>query len=181
MNISMMLDVSNFFEVLAANPIIIALLVLGLIFCIVEAVIPGFGVFGILGIASEVGAVVYHAIVSKDALQVLILVAFLLLITLLIFLFLVRSARFGLLGKTPFIEKATALPLNYDKDIEVLKDELLGREGIVIVECRPVGKIKIGETSTLEVLSKSGMVEKGAVVKIVEVEGPKIFVEKVER
>lgn len=179
MNISMML-VSNFFDVLAQNPLIIVLLVLGVIFCIIEAVVPGFGVFGILGIACEVGAVVYHAIVSKSALQVLILVAFLVLVTLLIFLFLVRSARFGILGKTPFIEKATALPINYDKDIEVLKNDIIGRIGVVIVACRPVGKIKVGETSTLEVLSKSGMIEKGETVKIVEVEGPKIFVEKIE-
>lgn len=175
---SMLLDINSFFNVLASNPVIMILLVLGIIFCIVEAVIPGFGIFGVLGIACEVSGVVYHAIASKSAVQVLILILVLTLLTLLIFLLFVRSAKFGLLGKTAIVEKATALPINYDKDIEVLRNELVGKIGKVVIECRPVGKIKIGD-STLEVLSKSGMIEQGNAVKIVDVEGPKIFVEKI--
>ena len=176
----MLLDIHSFFDVLADNPIIIALLVLGVILCIVEAIIPGFGIFGILGIAFEVAGVVYHAIASKSALQVFILVLFVTLLILLIFLIFVRSAKFGLIGKTPIIEKATALPINYDKDVEVFKNDLIGKMGVVIVDLHPVGKIQIGE-NYLEVLSKTGLISKGEIVKIVEVEGTKIFVSKVNK
>ena len=82
----------------------ITLIGVGIVLCIVEATIPGFGIFGILGILCEVGAVVTNAIVSGDPIQVLILFLLVTLITLLIFLIFVRSARFGVLGKTPLLK-----------------------------------------------------------------------------
>ena len=175
----MLSTISSFFEVISSNPVIIALLVIGIVLCIIEAVIPGFGIFGVLGIAFEVAGVVYHAIASRSPLQVFILILVVALLTLLIFLIFVRSAKFGLLGKTAIIEHATALPINYDKDIETFKNELIGKLGVALVDLHPVGKIKVGENNYLEVLSKSGLVEKGEIVKIVDVEGTKVFVSKV--
>ena len=155
------------------------LMVLGMILCIIEAIVPGFGIFGISGILCEVASVVVHATVCKGTpMQVLILILLITLVTLLIFLLFVRSARFGLLGKTPIVENKTAIPNDYGaKDEEKLKS-LIGKEGIVITECRPIGKIRIGE-DTYEVSSKGTMIAKGDVVRIVSIEDTIIYVSKI--
>ena len=60
----------------------ITLMVLGIIFCLIEAVIPGFGFFGITGILCEVGAVLVHAFLCngiEHPLQILILIVMIVL------------------------------------------------------------------------------------------------------
>ena len=65
----------------------ISLMVLGLVLCMIEALVPGFGVFGAFGILCEAASVVVHATLCKGtAIQIVILVLLLTLITLLIFL-----------------------------------------------------------------------------------------------
>ena len=157
----------------------ITLMVLGMILCIIEAVIPGFGIFGISGIVCEVGAVVVNATLCNGSpMQVLILILLITLLTLLIFLLFVRSARYGLLGKTPIVENKTAIPKDYgQKDQEQLK-ALIGKEGILLTECHPIGKMLLGE-DVLEVSSKDTMIAKGDVVKIVAVEDSIIYVSKI--
>ena len=155
----------------------ITLIGLGIVFCIVEAVIPGFGIFGILGIMCEVGAVVTNAIVSGDPIQLLILFFLVTLITLLIFLLFVRSARFGVLGKTPFVENRASISENYGKEQAKKLSELVGKEGITTTECRPIGKVRINQ-EVYEVRSKNSMIKKGEVVRVVEIEDAMIVVDK---
>lgn len=157
----------------------ITLMAVGMILCIIEAVVPGFGIFGISGILCEVAAVVVNATVCKGSpLQVFILILLITLVTLLIFLLFVRSARFGLLGKTPIIENKTAIPKDYGENTEQKLKQLIGKEGITITECRPVGKMRIGE-EIYEVSSKDTLIAKGDVVKVVEVEDSIIYVSKI--
>lgn len=157
----------------------ITLMVIGIVLCIIEAIIPGFGIFGVSGIACEIASVIVHATLCKgSAIQIIILVALITLVTLLIFLIFVRSARYGLLGKTPIVENKTTIPVNYgQKDSEKLKS-LIGKEGITITECRPIGKMRIGE-DIYEVCSKNVLINKDEVVKIVEIEDATIYVAKI--
>ena len=156
----------------------ITLMVAGFVLCIVEAMFAGFGVFGVSGILCEVGAVVVHATLCKGSpIQVLILVLLITLVTLLIFLLFVRSARFGLLGKTPIIQNKTAIPNNYGKDDQDNLKKLIGKEGIIISECRPVGKLRIND-NVYEVCSKDSLIAKGEVAKIIDVEDTIIYVSK---
>ena len=155
----------------------ITLICVGIVLCLIEAVMPGFGIFGILGIMCEVGAVVTNAIVSGDPIQVLILFLLVTLITLLIFLLFVRSARFGVLGKTPFVENRSSISVNYGKDQVKKLNELVGKEGIATTECRPIGKVRINQ-EIYEVRSKNTMIKKGEVVRVIEIEDTIIVVDK---
>ncbi|MBO5884358.1 MAG: hypothetical protein J6Q51_01015 [Clostridia bacterium] len=157
----------------------ITLMVVGIVLCLVEAIVPGFGIFGVTGIACEIASVIVHAVLCKgSAVQIILLVVLITLITVLIFLIFVRSARYGLLGKTPIVENKTAIPVNYgQKDIEKLKT-LIGKEGITTTECRPIGKMRINE-DVYEVCSKNGLINKNEVVKITEVEDAVIYVAKI--
>lgn len=159
--------------------ITITLMVLGMALCIIEAVVPGFGVFGISGIVCEVAAVVVHIIVCKGTpFQIFILILILVLVTLLIFLLFVRSAKFGMLGKTALVENKTAIPTNYGEDSEEELKKLIGKEGITITECRPVGKMRIND-KIYEVSAKDVLISKGDVVKVVAVEGSNIYISKI--
>ena len=157
----------------------ITLMAIGIVLCLVEAIIPGFGFFGITGIICEVAAVIVHATLCKGTpLQILILILLITLVTLLIFLLFVRSAKHGLLGKTPIVENDTSIPLNYgEKDIQSLRS-LIGKEGITLTDCKPIGKMRIGE-NVYEVSSKSSLIVKGDVVKVVDIEGTTIYISKI--
>lgn len=65
--------------------IVIILLVVGIISCFVEAIVPGFGFFGIFGIICEIGGIVLHAVFSGSIIQVFIIVMILALIFTLLF------------------------------------------------------------------------------------------------
>lgn len=157
----------------------ITLMCVGLVMCLIEAIVPGFGFFGIFGILCEVGAVVTNAVVSQKPIQVLILILLLALLTMLIFLLFVRSARYGILGKTPIVENKTTIPQDYGKKAEEDLRALIGKEGITLTECRPVGKVRIG-TDIYEVSAKSNLIAKGDVVKVVDTNGSAIYVDKIQ-
>ena len=157
----------------------ITLMAIGIVLCIVEALIPGFGFFGIAGIVCEIGAVVIHATLCQGtALQILILILLMTLVTLLIFLLFVRSAKFGLLAKTSIVENKTSIPHDYGAKEEKKLRELIGKEGILLTECKPIGKMRLNQ-ETYEVSARDVLIEKGEVVKVVDVEDNIIYVSKI--
>ena len=87
-----------------------------IIFLTVEIFIPGFGVFGITGIILLVFAIVFRTVMSGDILHLFYLLLIIVSVAGVSFLVAVRSARFGLLSKTPIIEKSTAIPKDYGSD-----------------------------------------------------------------
>lgn len=157
---------------------VVLLLCLGVIFCIIEAVIPGFGFFGILGVVCEIGGVVVHAIFSGSALQVFFLILIVVLITLIVFLLFVKSAKSGLLAKSAIVENKTALPKDYKEKAEQDLIHLVGKEGLALTECRPVGKIRIDQDS-YEAQAIGSIVKKGEVVKVVSIEDARIMIDKI--
>ena len=157
--------------------IVILLLCLGVILCIIEAVIPGFGFFGIAGILCEIGGIVVHAVVSGSAIQVFCLILIIVLITLLLFLIFVNSAKHGMLAKSAIVETKTSLPKDYREKAENQLKTLIGKEGITLTECRPVGKIKIGQ-DTYEAQSIGSVIGKGEVIRITAIEDARIMIDK---
>ncbi len=154
------------------------LLALGIILCIVEAVVPGFGVFGIMGILCEIAGIVVHAVISGSVVQVFLLIVILLLITSLLFLLFIRSAKYGLLAKSAIVENKPSIPNDYKLKAENELKPLIGQEGLTLTECRPVGKIRIGQ-NTYEAQSKSSIIEKGNVIKVVAIEDARIIIDKI--
>lgn len=157
--------------------IVALLLVVGLVFCFIEAVVPGFGVNGILGIVSFIAAIVCHAIFSGSIVQVFIIVLLVILIFVLIFLVFIRSAKYGILGKSALVENKTAIPTDYVETSKDLKN-LIGKQGIVTNECRPVGKMKIGD-EIFEVLSNE-LIEADCMAEVKEIKDNKLYVKKIE-
>lgn len=157
---------------------VITLLALGVVFCIIESIVPGFGIFGILGIMCEMGAVIIHAIVSGSAIQVFFLILLVLLVTGLLFLLFVHSAKYGLLAKSAIVENKSAIPTDYKEKAEKELKVLIGQEGLALTECRPVGKIRIGE-NTYEAQAKGLLIQKGEVVKVVAIEDARIMIDKI--
>lgn len=162
----------------------LCLLIAGTLFCVIEGIIPGFGFFGISGIAFEVVGVTLYAIQAfnnkTSAMPVFILVLFITLVIVLLFLLVVRSAKYGLLGKSSLVEKESALPIKYgEADAEVYA-LLIGRKGQLVCECKPVGKLRLKD-EIFEIYSNGKFIGAGEEVEIIKVEGIKLIVDRVER
>lgn len=157
--------------------IVVILLVVGVIFCFIEAIVPGFGFFGISGILMVLAGIVFHAVISGSVLQVVFIITILSLVFTLIVLMFLRSAKYGLLAKLSFVENKTALPIDYAQKDENDLTHLIGKTGKTITECRPVGKILI-EDVPYEVFAKSDFLGNSVDVIITEIEGSSIYIEK---
>lgn len=158
--------------------IVIILLIVGIIFCFVEAIVPGFGFFGIFGLICEVGAIILHAIFSGSIIQVFMIVLILFLIFLLLFLMFIRSAKYGMLGKSALVENKTAIPTDYSDVVNNDLYDLIGKSGRVIAECRPIGKMQIAG-KVYEVLA-SEIVENGSEAIVTSVDNNVIHIEKIK-
>ncbi len=158
--------------------VVILLLSFGVVLCIVEAAVPGFGVFGLLGIACEVAGIIVHAVVSGSVLQVFILLILLVLVTCLLFLLFIRSAKHGLLAKSALVENRPSIPKDYKEKTEKELKTLIGQEGLTLTSCRPVGKIRIGE-NTYEAQAKSSIINKGCVIKVIAIEDARIIIDRI--
>lgn len=152
--------------------IIITLFIVGIILIILELiVIPGFGVSGILGIASLVAGIIFVSDTWYEA----IFYSFGTLIILAILVYL--SFRFK--GTRKMWEKLslntrqsnqsgyTAPKLNYE--------DYLGRQGIALTQLRPAGTADF-EGERMDVVTEGGYIKAGTPVKVIAVEGVRIIV-----
>jgi membrane-bound serine protease (ClpP class) len=154
-------------------------LIIGVILMVIECFVPGFGIFGIGGLASIIGAITAQGILYKSVAQILFLISLAILAVLLIFLIFLRSARFGLIGKTPLIQNKTALPVDYDSKNKNELKFLIGQRGVTITELRPVGRFMI-DNKVYEGITSGEPIEINEIIKVVDIEGNKIKVKKVE-
>ena len=153
------------------------LLAIGIIMLLIEAFTPTFGVLGGIGTALYIIGVIVQGAITGSFLQILMLFLILAVLVIIVFIVLVRSARFGLLGKTALIENKTAVPVDYsDKKRNVMRT-LVGKTGITITTFHPAGKFEVDKV-VYEGITNGEMLDKGVLVKIVDVEGIKIRVEK---
>lgn len=148
------------------------LFVAGLILLIIEVMVPGFGLPGISGIILVSIGIIF----SMGSLSTAILslsVAF--IITVIIVIFLIKHGY-----KSPFLSK---IVLSTEQKNESgytssnPRKEYLDKEGISVTELRPSGVIEIGG-QRVDALSEGGYIEKNKKVKVVKVEGSKIFVRR---
>lgn len=158
---------------------IILPLCLGVILLVIECFVPGFGFFGISGIVCLVGAIIANAVLTKSIAQTLFLIALLFVFIFLLILIFIRSARFGLISKTPFVEKKTAVPRDYADKSKDKNRSLVGQRGVAVTPFTPSGKFMIDD-KIYEGMTRGEPLDKNDVVKVSDVEGNKIVIEKVE-
>jgi membrane-bound ClpP family serine protease len=152
-----------------------ALLVLGLLFLLAEVFIPDFGIMGVLGIILFVVGIILTAETFVD---VLVLLLILILFAALVVLLVIRSASKGRLSRTLVLKDS----LSKEKGFSGVEDMkvFLGKEGTALTMLRPAG-IGVFEGVRLDVVTKGAYIEKGTRIKITEVVGRRIVVDKIEK
>lgn len=149
------------------------LLTLGLLLLLAEIVIPGFGVAGITGIIIFIVGILLTA---KTVFEALIMFLLLLLILAVVLIFVIRSATKGRLSKKLILTQK----MSNDDGFTAVDDMqvFLGKEGKAISVLRPAG-IGIFDGVRLDIVTSGSFIEEGSKIKIVEVEGRRIVVNKI--
>lgn len=160
------------------DPWCIGLFVLGIIFCVIEVFMPGFGFFGISGTIMIVLGMILRLIMDGDAWMLLYML--LIFATLLVLLFVVFSKLIKKQSnvKNSIFHSGTAVPV--DKT-EGTKDfsAFIKKVGTTQTVLRPIGKAMFnGEV--LDVVARDGFIEKGKAVQVISVQGQKIEVIEIE-
>lgn len=156
--------------------IVILLLSIGLVFTIVELFIPGFGFFGISGMLSIVAGVVVRICQGLNVTQSLTFVLIVLGVFVILFLFMVYSAQYGVLGRTGLFERRTTLDKNYNRPVKELR-KLVGRNGKTISALNLGGQAKI-RGKIYDVISINSYIEPNTNIKVVEIKDDCIMVRK---
>lgn len=144
-------------------------LIVGITFLIIELLMPGFGIFGIIGIGLTILSWGITIFMFK-AFGIFIVLIEIAIITLGLFIALKKLKNKQIYGKfilSDVLEKEK-------KQIGNMED-FIGKEGICKTDLRPFG---IGEFSgiVLEVLSDDGYIKKDSLIKITKFEENKLYV-----
>ncbi|HPJ20903.1 MAG TPA: NfeD family protein [Clostridia bacterium] len=150
------------------------LLTLGLLFLLAEIFIPGFGIAGITGIILFIVGIIMTANTFMEALVMFLI---LLLVLAVVIMIVVRSASKGRLSKTLVLNES----LSKEKGFSGVEDMKYfeGREGVAQSMLRPSG-IGVFDGVRLDVVAEGAFIEEGSRIRIVEVEGRRIVVEKIK-
>lgn len=150
----------------------LALFVTGLILLVVEGIVPGFGLPGISGII----LVLVGIILAMDSLGIALLsMSIAVIITSIVTIVLVK---YGFRSKVLDHIILETEELDRDKYVSSdSKDRMLNKEGVSLTPLRPSGFIEI-DGEKLDALSDEGYIPKDTMVRIIRVEGAKIFVRR---
>ena len=151
--------------------LVVTLIIAGLLLLGAELIIiPGFGIAGILGIASIVASCwIAFAQIGPTAGIIVILVNMVLVVATTILM--LRSKTWKKLSlKTNIDSKVDSAP--QEKGIDV------GNRGVAVTRLAPAGKVQIGD-SVLEAFTRDSLVEPGREVEVAEIDGNKIFVKEI--
>ncbi len=144
------------------STIAILLVVVGFIFIVIEAFVPGFGVFGISGIISTFVGLVMGLMYVEHFWIV----------------FLLTIVAFGFLIKFFKFPKTLILKEESNKTEEENFEYLLGKEGVVVSVLKPVGKCLIDD-NYFECYSVDGVINKDSKVVVKEIKAKKIMVKSI--
>jgi membrane-bound serine protease (ClpP class) len=151
----------------------LSLAIIGAVLLVVEAVVPGFGIFGIAG-ALAVGASIFLAVPSPElALRYLMYasVSFLVVLGALL-----RTIGQKGMGKALTLEYSLAGAQSSRTDLL----DLVGKTGRATSSLRPGGSVWIGG-ERVDVISEGDYVESGTEVVVLRVEGTRVVVRPVSQ
>lgn len=151
------------------------LLIFGLIFMSIEMFIPGFGVFGIIGLISLFGSIIARALEGANITQVCVMIIICLLLVFGFFAVVSHSMQKGLLAKTGLVETGEAVKKGYKS----AKQALVGKEGITKSKCRPAGSVVI-DGVTYDCVSDNKYIKANKKVKVVRIKDDNILIDELE-
>lgn len=151
--------------------LVITLMIVGLLLLGAELIIiPGFGIAGILGVASVVASCwVAFVHISTTAGIVVILANMVLVIATTILM--LRSKTW----------KKLTLKTNIDAKVDTVPQEkgiAVGTKGTAVTRLAPAGKVQLG-VEMVEAFTRDSLVEPGKEVAVCEIDGNKIFVKEI--
>lgn len=149
------------------------LFITGLILLVVEVIVPGFGLPGIGGILF----VIVGVVLAVDSVATALLsLSIAVIVTAIVTVFLIKLGfKSKLIGKVVLLANHTSERGYLSTDNMNI---YLGKVGTTQTELRPTGFIEI-EGIKLDALAESGHISKDTHIKVVKVEGSKIFVRRV--
>lgn len=152
----------------------VLLFLAGLILLAIEFFVPGFGLFGIAGIASILlslfmtlgGGVSALSIMASGTVAAVI-----------VFLILLKYLPSSGLWRRLVLRNELRSEQGYTASDDL--SPLIGQEGVVLTLLRPAGTVRIGE-QVLDVVSEGRFIEPGVRVKVLGVQGNRIVVRAIE-
>ncbi len=152
--------------------IAVALAFAGLVLLIMEIfVIPGFGVCGVLGIGSIVGAVICAAPSLSIA---MIQLAVALVVAIVLVIFSLKCGKTRRVWSRLILKDATTTEAGYVSQPRSI-NALVGKSGVTLTDLRPSGAVLIDGKRT-DVVSEGGFVRRGTKVTVIRVEGSSVVV-----
>ncbi len=150
--------------------LVAVLLIAGLVLVLLETVLPGM-VAGVVGFGCLVAGVVvsYSRFGPATGNWVLVGVAGTLVVLGVLWIRFFPTSRFGRV----FVSRGTVGSLGVEKP------DLLNCNGIALTNLRPSGTAEI-QGKRVDVLSEGEMIERGALVRVVAVEGMRVVVRMIE-
>lgn len=152
--------------------IAVALAFAGLVLLIMEIfVIPGFGICGVLGIGSIVGAVICAA-PSLSIAMIQLAVALVAAIVLVVIS--LKCGKTRRVWSRLILKEATTTEGGYISQPGGI-NALVGKSGVALTDLRPSGAALIDDKRT-DVLSEGGFIKHGTMVEVIRVEGSSVVV-----
>lgn len=157
------------------NTAALVFFIIGIVLLAVEMFIPGFGIFGALGLVCLVLCVVFQA---KTFTEGLILVLIIGAAVTLFLLVLARSFRKGRIYKSGIVlknEQTREEGFVAGSDMS----RFVGKKGLCITTLRPAGTAAF-EGERIDVLTEGEFIQAGTPVEVTRTEGMRVFVKKAE-
>ncbi len=160
-------------QFIVTNLPLILCLIVGVALLVLEVFVPGFGLPGLSGLALLAAAIVITWLNYGPVAGLAVTLIALALAGISISMS-VKSAATGRLSKSALVLKETTPPVDHEET-----DAFLGREGQTLTVLNPVGFADF-DGVRLNVVSEGTYLEKGARVKVTQVEGTKIIVREIK-
>ncbi|MDO4531719.1 MAG: NfeD family protein, partial [Bacillota bacterium] len=147
-------------------PWIVILALLGLLLLFVEILMPGFGLFGILGTVALLGSLV----MAYKIYGFLIFLLFLAAAVLLFFAMILFAKKSGLYNKVVLKEKQEEKGFD-----ESALQGLLGKVGVTHTELKPFGVAEV-DGRLVDVCSTGDFIDRGTEVQVIQITGKTVTV-----
>ena len=151
-------------------PWIILLFIIGVLLLAVEFFLPGFGIFGILGIVSFCVAVLMTAI-EYGVFHMCIAIGIIIFIVCILLYIAKKNKMYNKVILTETID-------GKDFDEDSLKP-FMNKEGIAITPLKPYGKVDF-DGEIIEVFANAGYISKGAKVLVINISGKNVVVKEIK-
>lgn len=146
----------------------------GVILCILEILIPGFGIFALGGVGCIIGSIFLTTPDMNTALKYLAVILLVMMVC--------APLLLKLLSKSKVFDRLLVRERLTTEDGYVAgrkeQADYIGRCGVAATTLRPAGTVQLEDGTRIDVVTAGEFIEQGAPVRVVRKEGTWLFVEK---